>query len=367
MPLLPTFGDSEKLLSRSRRTTTRRLVYSALVAFLLVGKSQLAPADETGESAPPTLTEATSPPGLLAASVIEAASGEAATPKGADAPTSGTQGNPGLRPSCLRDRRKLLSAAAVGASYAAFGVWAYFAWFRGAPTNKFHFINPWFGRNEYAGGADSMGHMWANHMFSRVNTEFLMQGGWGRLPSSIAGSSLTLFFFTLSEIKDGFVWGFEYSDELFNAVGAAFSLLQVNVPAIDALLDFRLEYVPTHEYLSKLRDGNLDFAQDYSGQSYMLAVHVGAVPGLTDSRWTRWARFIDVVGGFESRNYIPVPSDPNAVPRQTLFLGLALNMQHVLETLFCDSTGRRVGHLTFELLSPPYTTLRIGEASRSPD
>ena len=149
--------------------------------------------------------------------------------------------------------------------------------------------------------------------------------------------------------------------------GAGLSLLMVNVPEVDELFDVRLEYVPTKEYRDSLfDDGNLDFAQDYSGQSYMLALHLKAIPGLSTRKWMGWSRYVDVVAGFETRNYTPVPNDPDAVRRQSVYLGAALNVQHVLARLLGRrSTGRRIGHGVFEYLSLPYTTLKAA-ASRSP-
>jgi len=44
---------------------------------------------------------------------------------------------------------------------------------------------------------------------------------------------------------------------------------------------------------------------------------------------------------------------------------VTINMQHVLEQLFCDSTGRRVGNAIFEVLQTPDTTLRFAQASRT--
>ena len=41
-------------------------------------------------------------------------------------------------------------------------------------------------------------------------------------------------------------------------------------------------------------------------------------------------------------------------------------MQAVLEAVFPDSTGRRVGHGFLEFVSVPFTTVRLEEVSRSP-
>ncbi len=217
-----------------------------------------------------------------------------------------------------RRHSKAVAAGAVGTIYAGVATWAYFAWFRGRDRTAWHLEHSGtFDVNSYAGGADKMGHIWATYVLSRSTSEVLRAGGWKRLPSSIAGSSLGLFFFTMSELEDAYVWGFDPYDEVANTTGALLSALMVNVPAVDRLLDYRVEYLPTSQYRKSFVDsGNVDVAQDYSGESYILALHLGELPRINRPSWMVWARYVDLVAGFETRNYMPAPTDPNAVRRQ---------------------------------------------------
>jgi len=259
---------------------------------------------------------------------------------------------------------KETSVAIVAGTWTLASTYAYFAWFRNATrTTDPMYTLEGFGVNTYAGGADKLGHFWAGHMFSYVTTEALVHGGYATLPASWIGFGLSQVFGTVSEYKDSLHYQFEFGDIIANCSGALFTVLLENEPALDRLLDFRVAYWPTHEYLRLLGHGNVDGAQDYSGQSYMLGIHLRAIPGLDDSPWTRFA---DVVVGFESRNYAPAPDDPNAIRRQVLYGGVAVNMQAVLEALFPDTTGRRIGSGVLEFVSVPTTTLRLGELSRSP-
>jgi hypothetical protein len=256
---------------------------------------------------------------------------------------------------------------AVAGAWGAVSVYAYYAWFHNATrTTKPLFTLESFGVDTYAGGADKMGHFWAGHMMSYVTTEALVHGGFRTFPSSIIAFGLSQLFGTVSEYKDSLHYQFEYGDIIANASGAVFNILLENLPALDRLIDFRLDYWPSHEYLQLVKHGNIDGAQDYNGQSYVLGVHLRAIPGLTASPWTRWGTFVDVVLGFETRNYAPLPEDPNAIKRQVIYTGFAVDMQAVLEALFRDSIGRRIGHGVFELISIPDTTLRFVELSRSP-
>ncbi len=260
-----------------------------------------------------------------------------------------------------RNRAKLYAAGGLALTYGLFSTYAYFAWFRGKENRGMGITFDGFGVTGYAGGADKLGHAWTGYLLSRATTGFLTTAGWPRLESSIVAASISQVFFTLSEFEDSLIYQFEISDVIANVAGAAFAVLMINVPAVDRLLDFRLEYVPSKDYRRTVRDdGNIDFFQDYSGQSYMVALHLDALP-----RMPRVLGFADVVVGFESRNYSPDPIDPLTAPTQRLYLGVALNVQRVLGELLCDSPGRRVGHHITEYVSLPYTTLKALDTQRS--
>ena len=88
--------------------------------------------------------------------------------------------------------------------------------------------------------------------------------------------------------------------------------------------------------------------------------------------WMRWARYVDLVGGYQSVNFKPEPADPDAIPSQHLFLGASLNLQSVFEDLYGEREERgrsrashRALHFAAEFVSPPYTTVRMLEADRS--
>jgi hypothetical protein len=269
---------------------------------------------------------------------------------------------------------KIVSASAIGGVYATLTVWAYFAWYHNKPRNLYFKTNGdgLFGVNTYAGGSDKLGHFWSNHAVSRGTSELLIAGGWRPLPASLIASGLSAAFFTFVEVKDGYYYEFSTGDLAADVGGAALSVLMINHPEIDRLFDFRVQYVPTDEYLAGFDDGDVNFAEDYSGQTYFLATHLSGIPGVTDSKWTHWLRYLDVGVGFQSKNYKPEPDDMEAVPSQHLFLGAAVNLQSLLEDLYGEKAERGhahvshlVGHFAFEFVSVPYTTLRVAEGSRS--
>lgn len=275
-------------------------------------------------------------------------------------------------------RGKWISAGSLAGVYGALTLWSYIAWYHNKEQLPEFTVNGdgWFGQDTYAGGSDKLGHLWGNLVISRLTTKILRAGGWRKLPASVIASSLSLAFFTYVEIKDGFYYQFSTGDMVGNVIGAGLSVLMVNVPRVDELIDFRVEYRPTSEYINSLTEsGDVNVVEDYSGQTYMLALHLKGFDRLARSKWFGWTQYVDIVGGFQSVNYKPEPANPDAPRNQSLFMGVALNMQHLLGAAFGDRPHRSrakrwahgVGNMTFEFMSMPFTTLRAVNTSRSPD
>lgn len=266
-------------------------------------------------------------------------------------------------------RAKWIAAGSIAAFHGAYLTWQHFAWYRKG-NEDFHFEGPspsTFSADAFAGGADKLGHFWGNYVLTRGTTAVLVAGGWPTLPSSGVAFGLTELAFLLIEIQDGMApYGFGTKDLVANLLGGAAGVVLDNLPTVDRLFDFRLEYWPSKDYRRSLANGDVDGAQDYTGQSYLLALHLGALPGLADHDYGYWARFVDLAVGFEAKHYYPTPEVPTYEPRQTLYAGVAINLQGVLSSLFHDSVGRRIGRGLFEVYSLPYTTFRYAETSRHP-
>ncbi|MDQ3366327.1 MAG: YfiM family protein [Myxococcota bacterium] len=291
--------------------------------------------------------------------------------------------------------RRLAAPLTLAGLYAGFIGWTYFAWYR-RPSHEFRWADPakdgtwkiwskegWFGTRGYAGGADKMGHAWATLALARAGTEMLNQwGGYSRLTSAIVGTSLSQALFLGVEIRDGTSYAFSPGDFVFNTLGAGLAFAQSMWPAVDEAVDFRVEYVPSPAYRARARaKSDVDLAEDYSGQTYHLAFHLGAIDRLAGWRYGRWAPYVDLTFGFETRGYKPDPLyKPNPTQcmedgtlcdfakERNLFVGLSVNVQGVFDRLL---TGRSEGlrkflHGGLEVFSVPYTTLRMATQSSSP-
>lgn len=277
---------------------------------------------------------------------------------------------------------RLGAALGVGALYAGFSTWAYLAWYRDVESlDEFGWGGDgWFGRNTYAGGADKLGHAWATMVLARATTGVLRAGGYTRVPSAVAGSALSWALFLAVEVKDGFYYRFSPGDLTMNTAGAVFALLATTVPAVDRWLDFRVEYWPSDEYLGLWRGeyngpkkGNsLNIAEDYSGETYFLGLHLGAVPlpRATPAWLAAGLAYVDVGVGFATRKYKP-DAPPEAIPTQHVFVGLTVDLQHVLARTLggrrsrAARAARAIGTNLFEVLAPPFSILPVVGPTRA--
>jgi hypothetical protein len=247
------------------------------------------------------------------------------------------------------------SLLVVTGAFAALNTWTYFAWYRQRATSD-HLIfrnEGWFGPDTYAGGSDKLGHFFICHVMTWLSANVLM------------GAAATQGFFTFIEFKDARHphYGFSWGDMLFNVAGSATALTLINVPVLDEMFDFRVDYVPSRLYFRRLKEhGAVNAGEDYSGQIYTFAYHLGSIPAVRQQPDLAWLRYLDLSFGYRARNYLPKPENPDTHRYQELILGIGLNAQHVLDVLWdrYQPPRRRVhGSLRFltEMFAVPYTTL----------
>lgn len=287
---------------------------------------------------------------------------------------------------------RLPAALTLGGLYAGFTTWTYFAWYRQhRPLEQYRFgcflcngkdgnvkiwsSDGWFGAQRYAGGADKLGHAWATMGLTRAGVEILNQwGGYDRTRSIwVSGALAELLFFGV-ELKDGAYYEFSFGDLTFNSLGVALGMAMSHWPRLDELIDFRVQYWPSDAYRSQFSEGNtgqnVNFAEDYSGETYLLAFHLGAIERLRESRYGGWSKYVDVVAGFGARGYKPEPP-VGAEPyeeRQEMFLGLSLNAQGVFDALLEGRSrgARKFTHGLFEVMNLPFTSLPVLQHEQRP-
>ena len=271
-------------------------------------------------------------------------------------------------------RHRTAAALALGGVYVTWGITEWLVLYRDKPRLPFRAGDEgWFSDTSYAGGADKLGHLWANLAYSRIGTDVLRLGGWDTLPASMLSAGMSFTFFFLIELKDGLFHVFSYSDLAGNAVGNLLAVAMENFPALDDALDVRVQWFPSREYR---RTGNgTFFVEDYSGQSYLFALKPRALRAVREGRWSvRWLEFLNPTLGFQTRGYMPPPLPSERQPRrQELFVGLTVDLQALSDELLGGATsrpgrwGHAVAHTITEYLNAPYSTLQTDLVSRSPD
>jgi hypothetical protein len=269
-----------------------------------------------------------------------------------------------------RDHR-LAAALTLGGVYAAFTTWTYFAWYRKhKPLDQFKWGGDgWLGDRTYAGGADKFGHAWATMSLGRVGTEMLNQwGGFDRLTSTLVGVGLSEALFVGVEVKDGFFYEFSFSDLTGDTLGALAAVALSLSPRLDEMFDYRVQYFPSKEYRRQFDGGNVNIAEDYSGETYVLAFHLGSIHALRDMKYGVWSRFVDLAVGYGTRGYKPDP--PQGLPpyqhHQEISFGVSLNLQGLSDWLF-ESRSRpayKIGHALFEVFNEGY--LPVNTFTRTP-
>jgi hypothetical protein len=271
--------------------------------------------------------------------------------------------------------RPVAAVTTLTAAYAIFAVWTFFAWYRMHKPNRAYRWggDGWMGPTTYAGGADKAGHAWATYALARLGT--VMLTGWGGFTArkaTLISSSLSELLFTGVEVKDGFYYEFSFSDLAGDSVGAVLAVLLDSFPRMNELFGFRVEYFPSEMYTRKVIGASpcpiggcsrWNIAEDYSGQTYLAALHLGGIKAVRD-KLGAGAKLIDIGVGFGTRNYRPLPDhDITEIPHQDLDLRLAFNAQGLCD-LVLDGKARKIGRGLFEVFQLPFGSMRLLGASR---
>ena len=142
-------------------------------------------------------------------------------------------------------------------------------------------------------------------------------------------------------------------------------------PRLDELIDYRVEYWPSDAYRAQLDGGNVNIAEDYSGETYLLALHLGGIHALRDTKYGTWTRFVDVAVGFGTRGYKPEPPKdaPPHQEAQHMFIGVALNAQGLFDWLLEKRSrpARKITHGLFEVFSAPFGSVPVLERVQHPN
>ena len=250
----------------------------------------------------------------------------------------------------VRWRSAALMVAAVGGTLA----YGKMKWWQDGFTGTFETVNEgWFGADTPYGGADKLGHA----MFAYTTGRLLTRGfAWaGNEPRTALklGVSTAVGTLLLVEVLDGYSkqWRFSKEDAVFDLIGGGLAWWMETNPAVDALLDFRLQYRPSTGSAGK--SAYAPFS-DYSGQRYLLVFKASGLPALQQrGLW----RYLEVSVGYNARGFDD-PARATVPPSRHAYLGVALNLTELLRsTAFrgnaTPSRTQRITETFFEFVQVP--------------
>jgi len=198
---------------------------------------------------------------------------------------------------------------------------AHWGWF----TEPHHFQDEGgFSRNSSTGGADKTGHFYMSYLLAEVMTARLKAQGYGSAEAGLWGAGAAMAVMTWLEVGDGTgPYGFSLEDLLADFLGVAVSWVRTQSPAVEGLIDFRMEYWPTPGAL----EGN-DLAADYSGMRHLLAVKLSGVPYIDRTP----LHLLDLHFGYYTRGWRTFDEEAlKENPTRSLYAGVGVNLAEVLK------------------------------------
>lgn len=198
------------------------------------------------------------------------------------------------------------------------------SWWTG--NEQFGFIEDW----DFAYQADKVGHLYSGYLASYVAHEAFLVSGVSRNTSIWAGGAIGLLYQTYVETYDGWNfpnWGFSFSDEYFNTLGAGLFVAQHYVPFLQNFQP-KWQYIPATKTGERPRnnattDGN--FIDDYNSNTFWMSINVdNMLPASLEGYWPDW---LMLSVGYGARNIETGHDDERA---RRVMIGLDYNFVEML-------------------------------------
>lgn len=229
------------------------------------------------------------------------------------------------------DERRFRTHVLMWSGITAEALYGVRSWWSTGFSTTFRTVNEgWFGQDTYTGGADKLGHFYSVYVGSRLLAlGYRRWAGNGRGWSIKAGALTAFATLTTVEVMDGFSNHYRFSpqDAIMNGAGAALGALMEAYPHLDKVFAFRLRYWPSSY-------STFNPVDDYSGQTYLLAIKASGIPKL---RNVPVLRYLEFNVGYGTRDF---ESPDPTLHRRYLYIGLSLNLSKLLDgTLFSGKYG----------------------------
>jgi hypothetical protein len=256
----------------------------------------------------------------------------------------------GLTAGQIRFRTAALAVASVGGTLA----YGRAKWWQDGFSGGFRTVNEgWFGQTTNYGGADKLGHVMFAYTGARLLTHAFEWAGNDPDRALDLGLWTTVGTLMGIEVIDGFSkkWRFSKEDAIANLAGGLLAHWLQTRPAVDALLDLRIQYSPSTGPAGRRR---FDPFGDYSGQRYLLVFKASGMPKWSDQPLLRYLEFSV---GYGTRNF-EAEYRALAAPTRHAYYGVSLNLSEVLRsTVFAGnaspSRAQRVTETALEFVQVP--------------
>jgi hypothetical protein len=256
----------------------------------------------------------------------------------------------------LKKERFIPVVTSAGALYVGSFVPLYNLWYKGYPSEHFHFFND---DSEWM-QIDKTGHFFSAYQISRVSSDVLSWTGTKRKKAILYGAATSLLFQTTIEVCDGFSseWGFSIGDMTANTVGSL-TLLSQYLAWNEIRIIPKFSFHPTNYANISPNLLGSTFSQqllkDYNGQTYWLSFNIRKLTQ-RDFFWPKWlCASVGYGANGMVRGSIHESNQAGYSPTRQVYFSLDVDFQ----SIHTRSKFLKTVFYTINMLKVPFPTLEL--------
>lgn len=207
----------------------------------------------------------------------------------------------------------------------------------------------WFEESSPNGGADKTGHAFSTYVISRVFSALYRRLGVEERRADWQGPLAAFSSMILVELSDAFqTYGFSYKDIVANGAGACLAFLEERHAALDDMVDYRVEYLPSKSFLES---GETDILTDYSGMKHLLVFKLSGLQRLRQGPLS----YVELHAGYftTGTSY----ARPEEEKSRNLYAGVSLNFSKILRRAGGERKLFRGASKLLEFYQLPYVSV----------
>jgi hypothetical protein len=219
-------------------------------------------------------------------------------------------------------------------------------------SSDFHFNSEnWFGKNTSSFGMDKLGHAFSSYTITNLLAQQLKSKGRSPERAALSAALLAQGLMLYVEAFDGFSndHGFSKEDVTMNLLGTGLAYLRQRYPKVRALVDYRMEYIPSSSGYKNFRP-----MSDYAGQKFVLAFKMSGVDKFKKTP----LKYLELHTGYYARGFSKAEKADNKLAKRNLFVGIGLNLSELLfgSPIEDEAFIKPAGRTFFEHVQVPHTS-----------